>query len=146
MNQPPITIVRETLMDLASVKNSEFLAERLRDLAFRVGPTHTDHAGQPWTNGEIMLLAAGMATVGKAIAKISITFGTIMAGAECRQSTPRGDWTLKGSEIDDLFALFETLNRTTLVAMEAASDPLSLLEKGIASKAPFDPTEEEPFA
>lgn len=144
--QPPITIARETLMDLASINNAEVVAERLRDLAFRVGPTHTDHAGNAWTNAEIVMLAGGMATMGRAIAKIVLTIGQIMADAESRQSNPRGDWNLKGTEIDDLFALFATLNRTALAGLEAASDPLSLLEKGIASKAPFDPTEEEPYA
>ena len=61
MNTPDSpNITREALMELTKTDNIDQLRRQLQNLAFGVGPTHTDKYGYEWTNRDLANLAAGM--------------------------------------------------------------------------------------
>ena len=64
MNSPTPThtpnITRECLLELTKNDNIDQLRKELQNLAFGVGPTHTDKYGYEWTDRDLGNMAAGM--------------------------------------------------------------------------------------
>lgn len=65
MNSPTPThtpnVTREILMAMTKTDNIDQLRRELQNLAFGVGPTHTDQYGYQWTDRDLGNMAAGMA-------------------------------------------------------------------------------------
>lgn len=56
-----VNITRECLLELSNNGNIDSLRRQLQNLAFSVGPTHTDKHGCQWTDRDLGNMAAGMA-------------------------------------------------------------------------------------
>lgn len=56
---PPAPVTREDLRTLLDLP-PEFLRESIQIMAQIVGPTHTDHLGNCWTNRDLFCLAHGL--------------------------------------------------------------------------------------
>ena len=137
MSNPSVTVRREHLMELVNYCRPEEMAAALRDLAYRVGPTHTDHSGGEWTNSELLMLSAGMASIGREVMNACLRIGTIMRDIAEVAEEENAPMIITEEKSRLLYEEMCSLRNLATMTQEAANDPLRLLTTGAAIKAPM---------
>lgn len=113
---PPAPVTREDLKTLLDLP-PEFLRESIQILAQIVGPTHTDHLGNCWTNRDLFCLAHGL----MAMADIMVRHLTNIADVMTAENN------IPKSVHQKIFVEAAAMLNASIEARKAMNNPLEIL-------------------